>query len=144
MIFVNLFHKIRGLWKISVLFPSWDALFILFSQDPGAPRIWEVVGKTTASHSPPTLYITTPSPPSQTCLTDPPLHLILLTRETFFLTKCCCWLILKPSFPLLLISFTLFPSATHPAGLSFCKFTGFLAIFKVVNIDHDQQISGRR
>ena len=53
---------------------------------PGGPRIWEVFGKTTASHSLPTLSITTPSPPSQTYLTDPPFHLTLKTRDNFFLT----------------------------------------------------------
>ena len=44
----------------------------------------------------------------------PPLHLTLTARETFFLTKRCCRLIFKPSFLLLLISFTLFtfPSAS--------------------------------
>ena len=74
---------------------SWIRLEILVnlsadssrSQDPGGPRVWEVVGKTTASHSPPTLSITTPSPPSQTYLTVPPLHLTPTSRDTFFLTK---------------------------------------------------------
>ena len=66
--------------------------------------------RTTASHSPHTLSITTPSAPSQTYFTDHPLHLTLrlTARETFFLTKYCCRLIFKPSFLLLLISFTLF------------------------------------
>ena len=69
---------------------------------------------TAASHFPPTLSITTPSPLSQTYLTDAPLHLTLTSRDTFFLTKSCCRIIFKPSFPLLLISFTLFtfPSAS--------------------------------
>ena len=41
---------------------------------------------TTASHFPPTLSITTSSPPSQTYLTDPPLHFTLTTRDTFLQT----------------------------------------------------------
>ena len=69
---------------------------------------------TKTSHSPSTLSITTPSPLSQTYLTDPTLYLTLTARDTFFLTKCCCRLIFKPSFILLLISFTLltFPSTS--------------------------------
>ena len=40
--------------------------------------------------------------------------LTLTARDTFYLTKCCCRLIFEPSFPLLLISLTLFtfPSAS--------------------------------
>ena len=84
-------------------------------------QIWSVITlfrlawhQTKASHSPPTLSITTPSPPSQIYITDPPLHLTLTSHDTFFLTKCCCRLIFKPSYPLLLISYTLFtfPSAS--------------------------------
>ena len=88
--------------------------------------------RTAASHSHPTLSITTPSPPSQTYFTDPPLHLTLTARDTFFLTKYCCQLICKPSFPLLLISFTLFTFRAHPAGLSFCNFTGLLPFLRLL------------
>ena len=62
---------------------------------------------TAASHSLPTLFKTIPSPPSQTDLTDPPLHLTLATRDTSFLTYCLLSVMFKPSFSLLLISFTL-------------------------------------
>ena len=40
--------------------------------------------------------------------------------------------IFKPSFSLLLISFTVFKSPAHSAGFSFCNFTSFLAISKIV------------
>ena len=75
----------------------------------------------TVSHSPPTLSITTPSPPSQTFLTDPPLHHTLTTRDTFFLILCVSTVIFKPSY-----------SPAHPAGISFCNFTGFLPFFRLL------------
>ena len=56
---------------------------------------------------------------------------IFSARDTFFLTKCCCRLIFKPSFPLLLISFIFLPSPAHPAGISFRYFTGFLALLSL-------------
>ena len=71
------------------------------SQDPGGPRIWEDNSFSFPSH-PLHNYSVPNLPPT------PPLHLTLTTRETFFITKCCCRLIFKPSFLLLLISFTLF------------------------------------
>ena len=88
----------------------------------------------TTSHYPPTLSITTPSPPSQTYIPPPPLHLTLMGRETFFLTKSCCRLIFKPSFLLLLISYTLFTFPSASCWTFICNFTGFLAIFNVVTL----------
>ena len=97
----------------------------------GGPRIWEVVGRTTASHSPTTLSITTPSPPSQTSL-----HLTLTARDTFFLTKGCCRLIFKPFFPLLLISFSQFTFPSASCSIFLLWLHWLPTIFKVVNIDH--------
>ena len=96
--------------------------------------MWERI-KTTASHSPPTLSITTFSSPSQTYLTDPPLHLTLTTRDAFFLTWCLLSVIFKPSFLLLLISFTLF---TYPSAScwSFLLYLHWLPAISCCDIDH--------
>ena len=103
---------------------------------PRGSRIWAVAGPQ-ASHSPFTLSITTPSPLSQPYLIDLPLHLTLSTRA--FLTKCYCRLSLNRPFlfsyfPILCLHFPV-----HPAGFSFCNFTGFLASFNVVTSQQQQK-----
>ena len=99
---------------------------------------WEVLGIENllgpqASLSPLTSFITTPSLPSLPYLKHPPLH---LTPSRDFTTK-CNWRN-RPSFSLLLISFTVFTFPAHPAGFSFCIFTGFLVIFNVVTSQQQQ------
>ena len=88
--------------------------------------------RTTTSQTPPTLSITTPSPPFQTYLPPPPLHLTLTVRETLFLTKSCCRLIFKPSFLLLLISFTLFTFPSASCWTFLLKLHWLPATFNVV------------
>ena len=84
---------------------------------------WEVLGsenllRPQASLSPPTLSITTLSPSPHTFFSWLPSQNAIggISRPFLF-----------SQFPLLGL-----PSPAHPAGFSFCNFTGFLAILKVV------------
>ena len=63
------------------------------------------------------------------CVKYPPLHLTLMTRNIFFLTWFLLSVIFKPSYSLLLISFTLFTFPSASCWTFLYTFTGFLAIF---------------
>ena len=44
-------------------------------------------------------------------------------------------LFVSPIFPLICL-----PSPAHPAGFSFCNFTGFLAIFNIVTVNYSNNV----